>query len=122
MRSVPNSNPLRNAAYENRIQSQKKNVRKPIPLYFEPTRKRLMARPEGNRASWLVDAPKSPLFHSFPSNGVANIDNNHMPLVHYTGQLAARKVMLFHRDIVPFCANAREHNPRRGIARQKFSA
>jgi hypothetical protein len=80
-----------------------------------------MARPEGNRASWLVDAPKPPLSLSFPSNGVANVDNNHMPLVHYTGQFTARKVMLFHRDIVPFCANARENNPRRGIARQKFS-
>jgi hypothetical protein len=29
--------------------------------------------------------------------------------------------MLFHHDIVPFCANARENNLRRGIARQKFS-
>jgi hypothetical protein len=44
-----------------------------------------------------------------------------MPLVHYTGQFTARKVMLFDHDVVPFCANARENNLRRGIARQKFS-
>jgi hypothetical protein len=44
-----------------------------------------------------------------------------MPLAHYIRQFTARKVMLFHNDIVPFCANARENNPRRGIAGQEFS-
>jgi hypothetical protein len=29
--------------------------------------------------------------------------------------------MLFQHDIVPFCANARENNPRRGTARQELS-
>src|SRR3981189_2467841 len=29
-------------------------------------------------------------------------------------------MMLFHHDIVPFCANARENNPRRDIAGQEL--
>jgi len=49
------------------------------------------------------------------------MDNNHMPFEHYTGQFTAGKAMLFQHDIVPFCANARENNPRRGAAGKEFS-
>jgi hypothetical protein len=80
-----------------------------------------MAREEANPTSCLEEALKSPLFLEFHSNGVANINNDHMPLEHYIGQFTAGKVMLFHHDIVPFCANARENDPRRGIAKQEFS-
>jgi len=44
-----------------------------------------------------------------------------MPLEHYIGQFTAGKVMLFHHDIVPICANARENDPRRDVARQELS-
>jgi len=91
------------------------------PLCFQPTRKRLMAREEGNRASCPLDPMKPSVFFEFPSKGVTNIDTNRMPLVHYIGQFIAGKVVLFHRDIVPFCANARENNPRRGPAGKGFS-
>ena len=100
-------------------QSQKKNVRKQIPLYFEPSRKRLIAREEGNRAPWLEDALKSPLFLRFPSSGVAHLDSNHMPLVRYISQFTVGYIMLFHQNIAPSCANARENDPRRDIARQE---
>jgi hypothetical protein len=80
-----------------------------------------MAREEGNRASCLEEALNPPLFLEFPSSGVANIDNNHMPLVHYISQFIAEEVVLFHHDIVPSCASARENNPRRGAAGQEFS-
>ena len=49
------------------------------------------------------------------------MDNNHMPFEHYTGQFTAGKVTLFQHDIVPFCANARENNRRRGTAGKEFS-
>jgi hypothetical protein len=52
---------------------------------------------------------------------VANIDRNQMPLEHYIGRFTAGKVMLFYHDIVPFCASARENNPRRDNAGQEFS-
>jgi len=48
-----------------------------------------MAREEGNRASCLEEALKPPLFLEFPSSGVANIDNNHMPLVRYISQFTS---------------------------------
>jgi hypothetical protein len=48
-----------------------------------------MAWKEGNRPSCLEEAPKLALFLEFPSSGVANIDNNHMPLVRYIGQFTA---------------------------------
>jgi hypothetical protein len=79
-----------------------------------------MAREEGNRASCLEEAPKPPLFLEFPSSGVANIDNNHMPLVSYISQFTAGYIMLFHQEIVPSCAEARENNPRKGAARQEL--
>jgi hypothetical protein len=44
-----------------------------------------------------------------------------MPLEHYVGHFTAANVMLFYHDIVPFCANARVNNPRKGVARQAFS-
>jgi hypothetical protein len=44
-----------------------------------------------------------------------------MPFEHYIGQFTAGKAMLFQHDIVPFCANARENNPRRGTAGKEFS-
>jgi hypothetical protein len=44
-----------------------------------------------------------------------------MRLVHYIGQFTAGKVTLFQHDIVPFCANARENNRRRGTAGKDFS-
>jgi hypothetical protein len=44
---------------------------------------------EANRASCLEEAPKPPLFLEFPSRGVANIDNNHMPRVRYISQFTA---------------------------------
>jgi hypothetical protein len=53
-----------------------------------------MAREEGNRASCLLDALKPPVFFEFAGNGVANNDNNRMPLIHYIGQFTAGKVML----------------------------
>ena len=37
----------------------------------------------------LEEAPKLPLFLEFPSRGVANIDNNHMPRVRYISQFSA---------------------------------
>src|SRR6202022_1072675 len=113
--------PHSSAADESRVKSQKENIRKHAPLYFHPTRKRLIAREEGNRASCPEVALKPPLFFAFPSSGVANIDRNHVPLEHYIGQFTAGNVMLFYHDIVPFCANARENNPRRNIAGQEFS-
>jgi hypothetical protein len=64
---------------------------------------------------------KPAVFFEFPSKGLTNIDTNRMPLVHYIGQFTAGKVMLFHHDIVPFCVNARENNPRRGTAGKGFS-
>jgi uncharacterized oxidoreductase len=57
-----------------------------------------MAREEGNYASCLEEALKPSLFLEFPSNGVADIDSNHMPLVHYIGPFTAGKVTLFHDD------------------------
>ncbi len=80
-----------------------------------------MAREEGNRASCLEETLKPPLFLEFISNGVTNIHNNHMPLEHYIGQFNAGKIVLFHHDIVPICATARENDPRRSIARQELS-
>src|SRR5258708_26609279 len=80
-----------------------------------------MAREKGYRASFLEEAMNAPLFLVFSSNGVTNIDNNHMRLVHYIGQFTAGKVTLFQHDIVPFCANARENNRRRGTAGKEFS-
>jgi hypothetical protein len=44
-----------------------------------------------------------------------------MPLEHYIGQFTAGELVLFHHDIVPICANARENDPRMGIARQELS-
>jgi hypothetical protein len=44
-----------------------------------------------------------------------------MPLEHYIGPFTAGNVTLFHHNIVPFCANARENNPIMGIARKEFS-
>jgi hypothetical protein len=64
---------------------------------------------------------KPSVFFEFPSKGLTNIDTNRMPLEHYIGQFTAGKVMLFHHDIVPFCVNARENNPRRGTAGKGFS-
>src|SRR4029077_17238132 len=112
--------PLSNVPHENWVQSQKKNIRKHAPLYFQPTRKRLMAWKEGNRPSCLEEAAKLALFLEFPSRGVANIANNHMPLVRYIGQFTAWETMLFQQDIFPSCANARENNPRMDIAGQEF--
>src|SRR5260370_99663 len=80
-----------------------------------------MARIEANRASPLEEARKPPLFLEFPSNGVGNSDSNHMLLVHYIGHFKAGRMSLFHHDIVPFCASARENDPRKGVARQEFS-
>ena len=80
-----------------------------------------MAREAANCASCLEDALKPPLLLEFPSKGVANIDTNHMLLVHEIGQFTAGEMVLFHHDIVPFCANARENKPRRNTAGQEFS-
>jgi hypothetical protein len=52
---------------------------------------------------------------------VTNIDSNHVPLEHYIRQFNAGKIVLLHHDIVPFCANARENNPRRGTVGKGFS-
>jgi len=41
-----------------------------------------------------------------------------MLLEHYISQFTAGEMVLFDHDIVPFCADARENNPRTGIARQ----
>jgi len=79
-----------------------------------------MARQEGNRASCPLDLLKPPVFFEF-SNGVTNIDNNDMPLVHYIGKFPAGEMVLFQHDIVPFCANARENDPRKGSAGQELS-
>jgi hypothetical protein len=81
----------------------------------------LTAREERNRASCLRDLLKLPLFLEFISNGVTNIGNNHMPLEHYIGRFTAWEMVLFHHDIVTFCAKARENNPRMGVARQELS-
>src|SRR5258708_38174916 len=113
--------PLSNAPYENRIHRQKENVPKRDPLHLQPARKRLMAREEGNRASCLEERLKPPLFLEFISNGVTNIHNNHVPLEHYIGQFTAGEMVLFHHDIVPICANARDDDPRRSISRQEIS-
>src|SRR5260221_12541063 len=113
--------PLSNAAYENRFQSQKKNIRKYAPLCFQSHKKRPIARKERIRTPCLEDALKPSLDLEFISNGVTNIDNNHMPLEHYIGQFTAGEMVLFHHDIVPFCANARENDPRKGLAMQEFS-
>jgi hypothetical protein len=107
--------------HQDRVQSQKEKIRKPAFLYSQPSRKRLMAREVGNRASRLEGVMKPPLFFEFPSDAPANIDSNHMLLEHYISQFTSGKVMLFHHDIVPFCANAREDKPRRSTAGQEFS-
>jgi ABC-type transport system substrate-binding protein len=112
---------LSNAAHENRVQSQNEKIRQHAPLCFRPARKRLKAREEVNRASWHKDALQSPLFLAFASIGVANIDGNHMPLEHDIGQFTSGITMLFHHDIGPFCASARENNSRKGVARREFS-
>jgi hypothetical protein len=109
------------AAHENGVQSQKENIHYHALLYVRPTRKRLMAREETNPTSCLEEAPKPPRFLEFPSSGGANIDTNHMLLVHDIGQLKAGRVTLFHHDIVPSCASARENSPRRGTAGKGFS-
>jgi hypothetical protein len=70
-----------------------------------------MAREEGNRASCPLGLLKPPILFEFADKGMTNIDSNRMPLVHYIHQFKAGKVMLFHHDIVPFCANTRENNP-----------
>jgi hypothetical protein len=101
-----------NAAHENGIQSQKENIPKYAPLYFQSLKKGLTAREERNRASCLREVLKPPLFLEFISNGVTNIGNNHMPLEHYIGRFTAWEMVLFHHDIVTFCAKARENNPR----------
>jgi hypothetical protein len=44
-----------------------------------------------------------------------------MLLEHNIGQFTAGEMVLFHHDIVPFCANARENKQRRSTARQEFS-
>src|SRR6516165_2475840 len=75
--------PHGSAAYESRVQSQKQNIRKHALLYFQPEKKGLIAREEGDRASCLKDVLKTPFFLEFASNGVANRDNNHMLLEHY---------------------------------------
>jgi hypothetical protein len=41
-----------------------------------------------------------------------------MLLEHYISQFVAREMVLFDRDIVPFCADARENNLRTAIVRQ----
>src|SRR6516225_2906083 len=110
------------AAYESRVQSQKQNIRKRALLYFQPEKKWLIAREEGDRASCLKDVLKTPFFLEFASNGVANRDNDHMLLEHYISQFTAGEMMLFDHDIVPFCADARENNPRTGIVRHELSA
>src|SRR6516225_6189365 len=110
------------AAYESRVQSQKQNIRKHALLYFQPEKKWLIAREEGDRASCLKDVLKTPFFLEFASNGVANRDNNHMLLEHYISQFTAGEMVLFDHDIVPFCADARENNPRTGIVRHELSA
>jgi len=79
-----------------------------------------MAREEGKRASCPLNPRKLPAFSEF-SNGVTNIDNNYMPLEHYISQFPAWEMVLFQHDIVPFSANTRENNPRRGTARQELS-
>src|SRR6516165_1420399 len=114
--------PHGSAAYESRVQSQKQNIRKHALLYFQPQKKGLIAREEGDRASCLKDVLKTPFFLEFASNGVANRDNDHMLLEHYISQFTAGEMMLFDHDIVPFCADARENNPRTGIVRHKLSA
>src|ERR1700747_1617475 len=98
------------------VQTQIENIRKYAPLYFQPSRKRLMTREEGNRAFCLEETLKPPLILQFPSNSVANVDSNHMPLVNHIGPFTIGKMTLFHYDIGPFCANARENNPIRGGA------
>jgi hypothetical protein len=81
-----------------------------------------MAREEGNRPSCPLESLKPPVLFEFADIGLTNIDGNRMPLVHYIDQFKAAKVMLFHHDIVPFCANTRENNPRNGVVgRQEFS-
>jgi hypothetical protein len=108
---------LSNAANENWVQSQKEKIRKRVPLYLQPTGKRLITRKKRNRACFLEDALKTPLFLEFISKGVTNIDSNHMPLEHYIRQFNAGKIVLFDHDIVPFCGDARENNAGRSIAR-----
>ena len=108
------------AAHENGVQSQKENIHYHALLYVRPTRKRLMAREETNPTSCLEEAPKPPRFLEFPSSGGANIDTNHMLLVHDIGQFKAGRVTLFHHDIVPSCASARE-NSREGVPPGKGS-
>src|SRR5258708_9457361 len=112
---------LSNTANENWVQSQKEKIRNPALFCVQATRKRMMSREEGNRASCPLDPMNPSVFFEFPSKGVTNINRNRMPLVHYTGQFTGGKVMLFHHDIVPSCVNARENNPRKGTARKGFS-
>src|ERR1700746_2087326 len=81
----------------------------------------LMAREDAKPASWLGGAAKRLLVLVFPSCEVANIDSNHMPLEHHIGQFNAGEIVLFHHDIVPICATARENDPRRGITTQELS-
>lgn len=52
---------------------------------------------------------------------MANSDTNHMLLVHHIGQFTAGEMVLLHHDIVPFCADTRENDPRKGVARQELS-
>src|SRR4029077_18950398 len=80
-----------------------------------------MAREESNRASCLEEAAKRLLVLEFPSCVMTNIDRNDVPLEHYIGQFNAGKIVLFHHDIVPICATARENDPRKIIARQELS-
>src|SRR5258708_21279208 len=96
--------PLSNAAYENRIQSQKKNIRKYAPLCFQSHKKRPIARKERISTPCLEDALKPPLDLEFISKGVSNIDSNHMTLEHYIGQFTDVAIVMFHNHIVPLCA------------------
>src|SRR5260221_2740746 len=82
----------------------------------------MTAREEGNRIFFLEPPPKPALFLEFPSNGVADINSNHMLLVHYISQFDAEKIVLLQHHIVPFGAGARENNLTKGIARKEFSA
>jgi hypothetical protein len=41
--------------------------------------------------------------------------------VHDIGQFKAGRVTLFHHDIVPSCASARENYARKGVATQELS-
>jgi hypothetical protein len=80
-----------------------------------------MVREEGNRTSSLEEVPKPPLFLEFPGSGMANIDNDHMPLrVRYISHFTVGYISLFQQDIVPSCASARENDPGRGIAGHEF--